>query len=293
MPLALADLVFYALIFFTIALAFTTRKITQAILGPLITFVNHLPWIGGAIAGLLHTAEQAVANACGSIEDGCDRLIGASWHLLARQMDRLWHVITDTPAALLQLARIIGGHVYSVSGLRALVHFLAHLEHATAARIRPLVRRLDHLLHHVRALEHDIAKGIGEDVLPRIRSLDRELHRVTTKTIPRVEHEAQAAAADVTALGEYVRTHYLSNTEADIAAAVAVGLAALGLGGLRCDSNPLKNNPNACGLWSDLSALLGLAAVALGALDLTNLVHMMQDVTEETVGVVESTFGVG
>ena len=293
MPLALADLVFYALIFFTIALAFTTRKITAAILGPLITFVNHLPWIGSAIAGLLTRAEQAVAHACGTIEDGCDSLIGSSWHVLSRQMDRLWHVIVGTPTALLQLARIVGGHVYSVSGLRALVHFLTRLEHTTAARIRPLVRRLDHLLHRVKALEHDISKGIGEDVLPRIRSLDRELHKLRTGVIPRVEAEAAAAERDVTALGEYVRAHYLANTQDEIAAAVAVGLAALGLGGLRCNSNPFKDNPNACGLWGDLSALLGLAALTLGALNLEQLVGMMQGVTEETVGLVESTFGVG
>ena len=292
MPLALVDLVFYALIFFTIALAFSARKITHALLGPLIRFVSYLPWIGGALGGLLRTVEQAVANACGSIESGCDQLLGASWHLTARYLDRLWNVITGTPTALLHVARVVGGHVYSVSGLKSLVHYLTRLEHVTAARIRPLVRRLDHLLHRVHALEHDIAKGIGEDVLPRIRSLDRELHRLETKTIPRIEAEARTAEQDVTALGEYVRAHYLTNTAADIEAAVAIGLAALGLGGLRCNSNPFKDNPNACGLWNDLSALLGLAAITLGALNLEELVHMMQGVTEETVGLVESTFGV-
>jgi hypothetical protein len=126
-----------------------------------------------------------------------------------------------------------------------------------------------------------------------VGKLDRELHKLRTRVIPKIESEAQAAEADVTALGTYVRDNYLSNAETDIEAAVAIGLAALGLGGLRCNSNPWKNNPNACGLWGDLADLLGLA-LALGvALDFETFVHEAQAATEATVGAVEAFVGLG
>lgn len=196
MPLALADLLFYALIFFTIALAFTTRKITTAILGPLISFVNHLPWIGSALAGLLRDAEQAVSHACGQIEDGCDHLIGASWHLLARQMDRLWDVIVGTPTALLHLARIVGGGVYRISGLQGAVRSAVRFAHTVWHLTRTIERELHHLRRRERALEHDLAKGIGDDVLPRLKHDERVLHHLATQTIPGLmDAEAQAEAA--------------------------------------------------------------------------------------------------
>jgi hypothetical protein len=165
--------------------------------------------------------------------------------------------------------------------------------HGIEHGVKTLTKEYHGIDRRVHRLEHELAAGIGNDVRVEVGKLDRELHKLRTRVIPKIESEAQAAEADVTALGTYVRDNYLSNAETDIEAAVAIGLAALGLGGLRCNSNPWKNNPNACGLWGDLADLLGLA-LALGvALDFETFVHEAQAATEATVGAVEAFVGLG
>lgn len=288
---ALVEILFLALVFFTIALAFAAKKITQALLGGIISALESIPLIGGKLAGPFRDVEQAVTNACGQIVSKCEALVGASFHVLARFTDWLWRDMVEQATALLHVAKLVGDGVYSVSGLRALVHRLEQAWHGIEHGIKTLTKEYHGIDRRLTKLEHELAAGIGNDVRTEVASLDRELHRLTTKTIPRIEGEAKTAEADVTALGEYIKTHYLSSATADVEAAVAIGLAALGLGGLRCNSNPWKDNPNACGLWGDLADLLGLA-LALGlALDFETFVHDVQNLTEATAGAVEAAVG--
>jgi hypothetical protein len=290
---ALVEIVFLALVFFTIALAFSANKITQALLGPIVSVLESIPIIGGKLAAPLKATGQAVANACGALISKCEALVGSSFHVLARLMDWLWKQTVGEAAALLHVAKLVGNGIYSVSGLRAAVHRLERVWHGIEHGVKSLERRWHGIEHRVHRLEHELAAGIGNDVRVEVGKLDRELHRLRTRVIPKIESEAQAAEADVAALGKYVRDHYLANTEAELEAAVAIGLAALGLGGLRCNSNPWKNNKSACGLWGDLSDLLGLA-LALGvALDFETFVRDAQAATEATVGAVESFVGLG
>lgn len=288
---ALVEILFLALVFFTIALAFSAKKIVQALLGPLISVLHSIPVIGGALASPIEATYQAVDYACGVVVSKCEALVGASFHVLAKLMDWAWRLTVEQASVLLHLARLIGDHVYTITGLRAAVHRLERVWHGIEHGVKTLTKEYHGIDRRLHKLEHELAAGIGNDVRLEVGKLDRELHRVTTKVIPRVEGEARAAEQEVTALGQYVKDHYLTNTAADIEAAVAIGLAALGLGGLRCNSNPWKNNPNACGLWGDLADLLGLA-LALGvALDFETFVHDAQAATEATVGAVEAFVG--
>jgi len=289
----LVEIVFLALVFFTIALAFSANKLTQALLGPLIAALKALPLIGGKLASPLEATAQAVASACGSLISKCEALVGASFHVLARSMDWLWRLTVEQASVLLHVAKLVGNGVYSVSGLRAAVHRLERVWRGIEHGVKSLTKKYHGIDRRLHKLEHELAAGIGNDVRVEVGHLSKTLHRLRTKTIPKIEAEAQAAEADVTALGQYVRDNYLSNAEADVTAAVAVGLAALGLGGLRCNSNPFKGNPNACGLWGDLSSLLGLA-LALGvAVDFETFVHDVQAATAVTVDAVESFVGLG
>lgn len=288
---ALVEIVFLALVFFTIALAFSANKLVQALLGPLISAIKAIPVVGGRLASPLEATAQAVASACGTLVSKCEALVGASFHVLARLTDWLWRQTVAEAAALLHIAKLVGNGVYSLSGLRAAVHRLERVWRGIEHGVKRLEKRWQGIEHRVHRLEHELAGGIGNDVRAEVGKLDRQLHRLRTRVIPKIEREAQAAEADVSALGQYVRDNYLSNAEADIEAAVAIGLAALGLGGLRCNSNPWKNNPNACGLWGDLADLLGLA-LALGvALDFETFVHDAQAATEATAGAVKAVVG--
>lgn len=273
---ALPELIFYALMFFVLAFAFASKKMTQAILGPLASWISHLPWIGTEIAGLIKTAEQAISNACGSLENGVDQLMGAAWHSTARLMDWTWRELRSHATAIAAIATPFGTILSVIHGVRSLVHRLNAVAHVGASGVKRLEREWHGIERRVKTLEHEVAKGIGADVLPRIRSLDRELHNVESRTIPALEQAVSAAENDVTQLGQWVRAHLLSNTTDAIAAAVAVGLAALGLGGLRCNSlaNSLKNR--GCGFWSGLEDLLGLLGDVLLVSSLCELIPQLE-----------------
>lgn len=272
--IALPELIFYALLFLTIAFAFAARKLTQALFGWLISALSSIPLIGGKLAAPFSGAERAIVGACASIESGCDRIMGASWHATARLMDWTWKEIRSHAAALAEMATPLGALITLYHGLRALVHSFASVAHGAASEIRTLTREYHGIEHRVKSLEHAIGAGIGADVLPRIKTLEREVAHVEGKVIPAVEGAETALQNDVTALGEYVRANYLSSATDAVTAAVVVALSALGLSGLRCNGllNSLKNR--GCGLWNGLEDLLGLF---VDAVILTDLCAILPD----------------
>lgn len=256
MPIVLAPLAPLALAFFVIALALAITYLLRHIADT----VRGIRIVGGYIADKIDGMAQALSNAAGSLENGVDKLIGASWHALARYTDDLWHAIAAQSQALLVLGQHIGSHVYNVTGLRSLVHHLERVWNGIEHGVKTLTRTVHRLGRRIARLEHDLAHGIGADVLPRIRSLDRALGRVEHKTIPALRGEVATLEGDVTALGEYIRANFLSNATEAVTAAVAVALAALGLGGLRCNTLGNMMKRRGCGLWGDLESILGLLA---------------------------------
>jgi hypothetical protein len=281
---ALVEILFLALVFFTLALAFSAQKISQALLGGIIAFLEAIPLIGHGLAGPFRAVDQAVASACGAIVSKCEALVGASFHVFARFTDWLWRQTVAEAAALLHVARLVGDHVYSVSGLRTIVHRLEKVWHGIEHGVRTLTKQYHGIEHRVHKLEHELAAGIGNDVRSEVGSLRRTLHRVTTKTIPRIESEAQAAEADVTALGEYIRTHYLSSATDAVTAAVVVALGALGLGGLRCSTLLGSLSKRGCGLWKGLEDLLGLLIDAVALTHLCDLPKWIDELVSPIFG---------
>jgi hypothetical protein len=285
LPLVALDVLVLALwvIAAALAIALIMRKVGA--------LFRTIPVVGSYIAGAADAVAQAVTNAAGTLEHGIDALIGASWHLLSRFTDKLWQEIESHSVALHEVSSLVARLVSLYHHIRVLAsHAISTVEHVPA-NLRSVTRSLSHLAHRVKVLEHDVGKGIGEDVLPRIKSLDRELTHLERKVIPKIRAEAQAAENEVGQLTRYIADNFVGNATADIEAAVAIGLGALGLSGLRCDSNPFKNNPNACGLWNDLSSLLGLVGLVAGAMDFETLVHAAQDLTGAAVSDFEDVFG--
>lgn len=273
---AIPEIIWYALLFFVLAFAFTSRKLTKALFGPLITILQAIPAIGSKLAAPFVAIEKAITSACGSIEAGCDKLMGTSFHATARLMDWVWKQIKKHAMTLAVAAPIIGNLANLYEGLRALVHRSSHIAQGITRAVKTLEREYHGIEHRVKVLERKIAKGIGHDLRVRIAGLEDEVTTLENKVIPSIRAAANEAEADVTALGKYVEDHFVRNTTAEIEAAVAVGLAALGLSGLRCNSNPFKNNKNACGLFGDLSSLLGVPAIVLSVSSFEELVKEMQ-----------------
>lgn len=153
----------------------------------------------------------------------------------------------------------------------------------------------------------------------------RELHRFRTDTRARLKADAHAIdvtiphdigalrrrartvedaqAKDRDAIGElehgaartwdWIRRHPLGIAAAGFAGAVAVALNRLGLGWLRCRSNPFTKSKNPCGLWNDLAGLLGLATAAVAVYEFDTLMRETQALADDAIKIIDDVFGVG
>lgn len=293
MPVALPELIVYALLFFALAFAFASRRMTQAILGPIIRLLQSIPAIGGTLASPLQAVETAIVNACYSIEHGVDSLIGSSWHATARLADWLWREIRSHAGVIAQSASVIGLLIAAYRGLKALVHHFTRVTHAVGAGVKTLEREYRGIEHRVKALERDITKGIGHDLRIRVKALERELGSVESQVIPDIRSIANTAENDVTALGKWVRDNALIAGTTAVVGAVAWALSRLGLDWLRCNSNPFKGNKNACGLWKVLGDVLALAGFLTLAFDFPEFVSAAETVASgigSAVASIEGTF---
>lgn len=235
-----------------------------------------VPVVGSAIAGASKSVAKAITSACGSLMGGIEHLVGAGLHLLGRYLDRQLEGLVADATLIKQLAELVGGALYRVSGLRALVNQLSRATHNVLHRFVAEGRLIGRLIHRVKTLEHDLHTGIGEDVLPRIKSLDRELAKVEHKVIPAIEADVASVESDVSALRRWITANLPAVGTDAFATAIAVALGLLGLGGLRCSTllNSLRNR--GCGLWQGLEDLLGLLFDAVVLVDLCNLLPIVE-----------------
>jgi hypothetical protein len=251
-----------------LAIALIMTKIGNAI--------SAVPVIGGPIGGAVKSIARAVTNACGALMGGIEQLVGAGLHLLARYVDKYFQQFVVHASLIGHLARIVGGELYRVSGLHAIVHRLSRAVHVVLHRFVVIGREVFHLQRLVKRLEHDISKGIGDDVLPRLKSLDRELARVEHKVIPAIESDVTAVEHEVGALRRWIANTIPIPGTAAFTAAIAVALGLLGLGGLRCNSLRNALGRRGCGLWQGLEDLLGLLADVVIVTDLCALLPELE-----------------
>lgn len=276
MPEVLPEFGLLALAFFALALAFVARALTKALFGGLISLAQGIPVIGHKLDSLLHSVENAIVGACGAIYNGSDRLIGWSWHQIAVQANWLWREIKAGALFDVQLAKHVASLIYAHAGLRTIVHDLTRGAHSVGGRIKTLEREYHGLEHGVRDLSRYVHRVIGRDVLPEIRSLDRELTNIESKVIPDIRSIANTAENDVTALRKWITDHIPLVGTTAFAGAVAWALGRLGLGGLRCSTLGNMLNRRGCGLWSDLEGILGLLADTLLLTNVCTLLPLLE-----------------
>lgn len=273
-PLVALDAILTALLALALAL------LIVAILRSLSKILGGIPGVGGWIAGKVDAMAQAITNALGAAFHGLDKLIGAAWHAMARYADQLWHQLEFTAHTLAVFGQILGNQLYSVTGLRSLVHRLEKVWHGIEHGVRDLTKAEHKLAHKVHVLEQEISKGIGEDVLPRVKTLEREITHVENKVIPDIRAGINTAETDISELAKYIADNFVTDAQLATEATAAAILAVAGLSWLRCNSNPFMNNRNACGLWGDLANLLALAVISAATLaSIYELIAIAQKVT--------------
>ena len=258
MPEALPELVWFALLLFCFAFVWSARKLLQGIFTPIIHAVHLVPFLGGALAGVLNSVVQAISNELGSIEHGIDKLMGSSWHRTAELTTWLWDEFKRHASLIGTLASYAVGLGSVVAYLRALVHDLTRSHSTQASQVKTLERELHGIDRKLKTLERDVSHGIGHDVLPRLKTLDREVAKINDTTIPAIQQSESDAASAISNLYDWAKGKASLLGVGTFALAVSVALDSLGLGGLRCPSllSSLKNR--GCGLWNGLEDVLGL-----------------------------------
>lgn len=293
MPEAIPELVWFALLLFTFALVYVVRKLIEALFNPIIAVASKVPGLGGVLSSALRGIEQAVSNALGSVEHGIDSLMGASWHRTAELTSWLWRELVGHANLLLTIASYIPGLSDVVAGLRALVHQSVHANTGTAARVKTLEREFHGIEHQVKQLERDVSKGIGHDLRIHIKALEKELGHVENVTIPAIQGDVATADSAISDLYEWAKGKASLLGIGTLSVAVGAALSTLGLGWLKCSNNPFNKNPNACGLWSVLGRILGLAAFLTVAFDFKDFVAASSEVAQfigTAVGEFEGSF---
>lgn len=255
LPLIALDLLVVVLWVIAIAL------LISVIMGYVSGVLHGLPFPINQLAGPVDSLARGISNVCGKAIHLAEAAVGAAWHALARYLDTLWHTIEANAHIAALLAEEIGGQLAHVTGLSSLVHRLEKAWHGIEHGIKSLTREWHGIDRRVAKLERELAKGIGNDVRSQVKALEREFHRVTTKTIPAIESGVTTAENEVTQLSDYIANNFVTEAELATAATAATILAAGGLSWLRCNSNPFSNNHGACGLWSQLAKLLPLGVL--------------------------------
>lgn len=287
MPLLLLDPLVDAIL--VIALALVAKKIIEALFSPL----TGVAVIGGAISGAINAASKAVAAACGTILGPIDHAVGASLHAMARLTVSVGLGIKDAAGTLADASGLIATIAVAVHGLRNLINHVRGITASVGSTIKTLSRGLHALVHRVTHIEHVLAGGVGHGIAERLLRLEKDVKHLEKHTIHQLEQDVAAIPQDI--------TNYLNGIGLDIskvdtaafAAAVTFALADIGLGGLSCRSNPLKDNTAACSWWSGIASLLGLAAAVWAVEDFEQLVKQMQGLEADVVTGFKDLTGLG
>lgn len=253
-----------------LALCLGVTYVAKAFFGTASGTIGKLPVLGHWIDGKISVVEHKLTATLGQASAYADAQIGAAFHSLARIVDYIGHEIEAHANLLAVLAQAIAGQTLGLN-LWGQIGRIRHFEGALVKQISQLVRRQI-------AQDERIARGIGADVLPRIRTIERETARVVNRDIPSVRARERALAREVDRLWSWTHRHTLAAGTATFAGAVAFALARLGAGWVRC-SNWRKIGRGVCGApASEIDALMGLFAAGATIASFRQLVELGQEV---------------
>lgn len=277
---ALPAILILAMWVFSIAFIMAARQLTHAILDPIIAVAGLVPLLGRVLGRAIGGVENAINQALAKAEHGVDKALGASWHQLSRFVE--WQLreiegladFLSTAAHYIKQALTMSAHAVNVAvghnaGIKAL-----------KASVKTLEKKWHGIDTRVKELERKWTKGIGHDLRVQVKALEDwkagAEHAIDT-TIPQA---IAGAEADLGAFKQWLGVKLNISYKDWAAGIVLAGLGVLGLKGLNCDKNPFKNNRNACGLYGDLSQLLGVIATVAAVANFEELVKEMQHVEE-------------
>lgn len=266
----IGPLIMWALAF---ALCISVVYVSKAFFGVTGTVLGKLPIIGGWVDATAHKIEERISNVFGDLASRFEARVGASWHATARLIDRMGHEIASHSSILHTLANLVIG--LTVPGQQGrLIHALQKMLHGAQSLTHAATERIS-------GVEQRVARGIGADVLPRIRALEREVSSEVVRERTRARTAERAADREITNLWKWARTHTLAAGTLAFAGAVSLALSRLGLGWLRCPSLGRLGKRIGCGGFAALDDLLFGAVTALAVTDLCEFSALAYTAAEE------------
>lgn len=278
MPFALPQLDILLAALLALGVCLLVVAFSKAFFGVAGTLLGKLPVVGGWLDATAHHIEQRITNVFGGFAVKLEGVVGASWHGMARIVDKIGHEIAAHAGLLATLAT-------GLPGFGTVITVYREIQKARALATR--------VLHLLQGIGHDIAprvkvieRGIGEDVLPRVKGLEREVGRVITHDIPGLRAGERAAEREISNLWRWTRHHPLAAGTAAFSAAVALALAKLGLSWIRCPTANQVFKKRGCNMWTDLDGLLAAAVGVAASLSLVELAKAEQEIVGDLSTVV-------
>lgn len=267
------------------ALCLLCVYLAKALFGAADSAVGWIPWLGKIVTKPLTSIEQKIVSFMSQAAATSDAKMGAAFHELARVIDWIGEEINRHANLIELLAGILAG----TAGLSALQQAIAQLfRHSKAVQATAT-----HALETAIALPRTIQHGIGEDVLPRIKSLEHTVGGVIAHDLPGLRSADRILFRGIDDLRKWVHHHTLEAGTLAFAGAVAVALGRLGLGGLRCNNFTNMLKKRGCGLGLLVDRLLELAVFLTIAFDFKLFVDASMLVARgigDTVAGIEGVF---
>lgn len=252
----LGEILIWAVAF---ALCLLCVYLAKALFGTAESAVGWIPWFGRVATRSLTSIEHKIVSFMASAAASADAKMGAALHELARVIDWLGEEIRRHANLIELLAGLLAG----TAGISLVAQAIANLlRHSKAAQATA-----DRALHTAIALPRTVGRGIRADVLPRVKSLEREIGGVIAHDLPGIRAGERTIWRGIDDLRKWVRTHALTAGTLAFTAAVAWALARLGAGWTRCN-NWNKIGKHVCGLPTNLiEDILGLSLALLAVVD--------------------------
>ena len=241
-----------------------------------IAVLKNAPAIGPWLVGKAEAIEQAISHALGVAFSGIDHLIGTSIHLLARYIDKAIgelrshaHLVAEVAATLVPLA-------HAIRAVGNLAHSLTKVWTGIEHGVRDLTRRWHGIERRVKAIERELARGIGHDLRVEVAGLRREVFKVEKPALEALREAEATAQAAIDDLYEWAKgkASLIGVGTFATAIATAIGLEAWNL--LRCSLFRGLWSKRGCGLWQGLDDLLGLLVDAVLLVDFCALLPELE-----------------
>lgn len=243
----------------TLGICFAVDALCRAFFGTVSGAIGWIPYLGGVAQRGIHDIEHKVTSFLGGLENHIDASMGWYLQLWAKLLGQL----ADGSAEAGWVAWLIGQALHVT---RATVHALPSggkvVKQVTTVikQTRVIVQRVA----HVTKIAVHAAPGV---IVRQVNALAGELGHVIEWDIPRLRSRTKVIEAELGRAWKAIRKREKLLVGSAFVGAVAVALAHLGLGWLRCESAKSLGKRVGCGgfAWL-LKALEAVAAFALGVL---------------------------